>query len=90
MDLTDNSSSKCSSLKDSFPFIVLLTQSEVLATTCYPSVVQKNQITYVFFFKPKFSLIFVNLELFCEMTKLNQKIPVHLAECVSAETFLAQ
>lgn len=53
MDLTDNSSSKCSSLKDSFPFIVLLTQSEVLATTCYPSVVQKNQITYVFFFQAK-------------------------------------
>lgn len=89
MDLTGNSSSKCSLLKGSFSFIVLLTQLEVLATTCYP-VVQKNQIAYVCFFKPKFSLILVNLELFCEMTKLNQKILVHLAECVSAETFLAQ
>lgn len=51
---------------------------------------EKSNYIRFFFFKPKFSLIFVNLELFCEMTKLNQKIPVHLAECVSAETFLAQ
>lgn len=87
IDLTDNSAHKCSSLKRQIPVSSVSSTGNNLLSFRTSG---KSNKMHTCFFLLKLSLICVNLELLREITKLNQKILVHLAKCVSAKTCLVQ